>query len=48
MGEKETKTKKIQLLNEGTDQKLKIRKAELEKEWQRVDLHKTDNSERET
>ena len=39
--------KKMQVLNEGTTQKLKIRKEELDKEWERVDKMRTDVVERE-
>ena len=35
--EKEQKSKKLEKVLDGTSQKLKIRKEELDKEWQRVD-----------
>ena len=35
--EREIKVQKQQVLSEGTSQKLKIRKEEIDKEWRRVD-----------
>ena len=43
--DKETQLKKSQLVSEGTGHKLKIRKEELDKEWERVDQLRADASE---
>jgi len=37
----------MQSLSEGTSHKLRIRKEELDKEWERVDILRADMSERE-
>ena len=47
MTEKEAHLKKMQVISEGTSHKLKIRKEELDKEWERVDQMRVEVEERE-
>lgn len=47
LAEKEAKLKKLQTVSEGTSHKLRIRKEELDKEWERIDQLRINVTERE-